>query len=91
MNRKKGFSLVGLSMCDIVARTGRHQQRYEAGCRLVAGFVNLFYFCIVYIYIYLILIDVDGVCLYGGEGDLCVPIVAGFFFTFNFVLCILTG
>lgn len=25
------------SMCDLVARTGRHQQRYEAGCRLVAG------------------------------------------------------
>ncbi|KAF5446012.1 hypothetical protein F2P56_031677 [Juglans regia] len=24
-------------MCDLVARTGRHQQRYEAGCRLVAG------------------------------------------------------
>lgn len=64
--------MVGLNMCDIVARTGRHQQRYEAGCRLVAGFVNL-----LYIYIYLILIDVDGICLYGDEGDLCVPIVAG--------------
>ncbi|KAJ4971743.1 hypothetical protein NE237_004842 [Protea cynaroides] len=24
-------------MSDMVARTGRHQQRYEAGCRLVAG------------------------------------------------------
>ncbi|PKA57493.1 Nudix hydrolase 16, mitochondrial [Apostasia shenzhenica] len=24
-------------MSDLVARTGRHQQRYEAGCRLVAG------------------------------------------------------
>ncbi|KAF8022197.1 hypothetical protein BT93_G2365 [Corymbia citriodora subsp. variegata] len=24
-------------MCDLVARTGRHHQRYEAGCRLVAG------------------------------------------------------
>uniref|UniRef100_A0A5B7CEV1 Nudix hydrolase domain-containing protein n=1 Tax=Davidia involucrata TaxID=16924 RepID=A0A5B7CEV1_DAVIN len=26
-------------MSDLVARTGRHQQRYEAGCRLVAGCV----------------------------------------------------
>jgi hypothetical protein len=25
-------------MCDLVARTGRHQQRYEGGCRLIAGF-----------------------------------------------------
>ncbi|CAN6483320.1 unnamed protein product [Victoria cruziana] len=24
-------------MTDLVARTGRHQQRYEGGCRLVAG------------------------------------------------------
>ncbi|XP_057513749.1 nudix hydrolase 16, mitochondrial-like [Actinidia eriantha] len=24
-------------MSDLVARTGRHQQRYKAGCRLVAG------------------------------------------------------
>ncbi|XP_043692641.1 nudix hydrolase 16, mitochondrial-like isoform X2 [Telopea speciosissima] len=24
-------------MSDLVARTGRHQQRYDAGCRLVAG------------------------------------------------------
>ncbi|RWW26641.1 hypothetical protein GW17_00008966 [Ensete ventricosum] len=24
-------------MSDLVARTGRHQQRYEAGCRLVSG------------------------------------------------------
>ncbi|KAL0007189.1 hypothetical protein SO802_008691 [Lithocarpus litseifolius] len=27
-------------MCDLVARTGRHQQRYDAGCRLVAGFMS---------------------------------------------------
>ncbi|GKV40757.1 hypothetical protein SLEP1_g48361 [Rubroshorea leprosula] len=25
-------------MSELVARTGRHQQRYEAGCRLVAGY-----------------------------------------------------
>ncbi|XP_024975104.1 nudix hydrolase 16, mitochondrial isoform X2 [Cynara cardunculus var. scolymus] len=25
-------------MSELVARTGRHQQRYEAGCRLIAGF-----------------------------------------------------
>lgn len=25
-------------MCDLVARTGRHQQRYEDGRRLVAGY-----------------------------------------------------
>ncbi|KAM1251731.1 hypothetical protein ACFX13_040658 [Malus domestica] len=30
-------------MCDIVARTGRHQQRYEAGCRLVAGCIPFRY------------------------------------------------
>lgn len=35
--------MVGLSMCDIVARTGRHQQRYEAGCRLVAGCIPFRY------------------------------------------------
>ena len=25
-------------MSELVARTGRHQQRYEDGCRLVAGY-----------------------------------------------------
>ncbi|XP_019708810.1 nudix hydrolase 16, mitochondrial [Elaeis guineensis] len=30
-------------MCDLVARTGRHQQRYEAGCRLVAGCIPFKY------------------------------------------------
>ncbi|XP_076918309.1 nudix hydrolase 16, mitochondrial-like isoform X2 [Bidens hawaiensis] len=25
-------------MSELVARTGRHQQRYESGCRLIAGF-----------------------------------------------------
>ncbi|XP_074590580.1 nudix hydrolase 16, mitochondrial-like [Curcuma longa] len=30
-------------MCDLVARTGRHQQRYEAGCRLVAGCIPFRY------------------------------------------------
>lgn len=30
-------------MCDLVARTGRHQQRYEAGCRLVAGYIPFFF------------------------------------------------
>lgn len=30
-------------MCDLVARTGRHQQRYEAGCRLVAGYITRFF------------------------------------------------
>jgi hypothetical protein len=27
-------------MCDLVARTGRHQQRYEDGRRLVAGYAR---------------------------------------------------
>lgn len=33
-----------LSMSDLVARTGRHQQRYDAGCRLIAGYIptNIF-------------------------------------------------
>ena len=31
-------------MCDLVARTGRHQQRYDAGCRLVAGYTHRFFF-----------------------------------------------
>ncbi|ONK61441.1 uncharacterized protein A4U43_C08F29950 [Asparagus officinalis] len=31
-------------MCDLVARTGRHQQRYENGYRLVAGCVPFKYF-----------------------------------------------
>lgn len=30
-------------MSDLVARTGRHQQRYEAGHRLVAGYVSLLF------------------------------------------------
>ncbi|OAY75487.1 Nudix hydrolase 16, mitochondrial, partial [Ananas comosus] len=30
-------------MCDLVARTGRHQQRYEDGCRLVAGCIPFRY------------------------------------------------
>uniref|UniRef100_A0A2N9HZY3 Nudix hydrolase domain-containing protein n=1 Tax=Fagus sylvatica TaxID=28930 RepID=A0A2N9HZY3_FAGSY len=30
-------------MCDLVARTGRHQQRYDAGCRLVAGCIPFRY------------------------------------------------
>lgn len=25
-------------MSELVARTGRHQQRYESGCRLIAGY-----------------------------------------------------
>ncbi|CAI0461909.1 unnamed protein product, partial [Linum tenue] len=33
-DREMSFSY---SMSDLVARTGRHQQRYEGGCRLVAG------------------------------------------------------
>ncbi|KAM0934023.1 hypothetical protein DsansV1_C33g0224391 [Dioscorea sansibarensis] len=30
-------------MCDLVARTGRHQQRYQDGYRLISG---LFWFVI---------------------------------------------
>ncbi|KAJ4771906.1 hypothetical protein LUZ62_064526 [Rhynchospora pubera] len=30
-------------MCDLVARTGRHQQRYEDGCRLLAGCIPFRY------------------------------------------------
>lgn len=30
-------------MSELVARTGRHQQRYEAGCRLVAGCIPFKY------------------------------------------------
>ncbi|XP_064988272.1 nudix hydrolase 16, mitochondrial-like isoform X2 [Musa acuminata AAA Group] len=30
-------------MSDLVARTGRHQQRYEAGCRLVSGCIPFRY------------------------------------------------
>lgn len=30
-------------MSDLVARTGRHQQRYEAGCRLIAGCIPFRY------------------------------------------------
>ncbi|BAF13577.2 Os03g0810300 [Oryza sativa Japonica Group] len=30
-------------MCDLVARTGRHQQRYEDGRRLVAGCIPFRY------------------------------------------------
>ncbi|KAF0933171.1 hypothetical protein E2562_016121 [Oryza meyeriana var. granulata] len=30
-------------MCDLVARTGRHQQRYEHGRRLVAGCIPFRY------------------------------------------------
>ncbi|KAF8403653.1 hypothetical protein HHK36_011757 [Tetracentron sinense] len=30
-------------MCDLVARTGRHQQRYESGCRLIAGCIPFKY------------------------------------------------
>ncbi|KAF6155426.1 hypothetical protein GIB67_019952 [Kingdonia uniflora] len=30
-------------MSDLVARTGRHQQRYEAGCRLIAGCIPFKY------------------------------------------------
>ncbi|XP_078149462.1 nudix hydrolase 16, mitochondrial-like [Carex rostrata] len=30
-------------MCDLVARTGRHQQRYEGGCRLIAGCIPFRY------------------------------------------------
>ncbi|KMZ68330.1 Nudix hydrolase 13 [Zostera marina] len=30
-------------MCDLVARTGRHQQRYEDGCRLIAGCIPFKY------------------------------------------------
>lgn len=29
-------------MSDLVARTGRHQQRYEDGFRLVAGYISQF-------------------------------------------------
>ena len=29
-------------MTALVSRTGRHQQRYEHGYRLVAGYVNVF-------------------------------------------------
>lgn len=39
--RKKGRFV--LSMSGLVARTGRHQQRYEAGCRLVAGCIPFKY------------------------------------------------
>ncbi|XP_059646104.1 nudix hydrolase 16, mitochondrial-like [Cornus florida] len=31
-------------MSELVARTGRHQQRYEKGCRLVAGCIPFKYF-----------------------------------------------
>ncbi|KAG6476188.1 hypothetical protein ZIOFF_065424 [Zingiber officinale] len=37
-------------MCDLVARTGRHQQRYEAGCRLVAGSLFSLLLCIPFRY-----------------------------------------
>ncbi|CAN1781259.1 Nudix hydrolase 16, mitochondrial [Linum perenne] len=30
-------------MSELVARTGRHQQRYEGGCRLVAGCIPFRY------------------------------------------------
>ena len=30
----------GGNMSELVARTGRLQQRYEDGCRLVAGFLS---------------------------------------------------
>ncbi|XP_071720890.1 nudix hydrolase 16, mitochondrial-like [Rutidosis leptorrhynchoides] len=30
-------------MSELVARTGRHQQRYEAGCRLIAGCIPFRY------------------------------------------------
>ncbi|KAI4300884.1 hypothetical protein L6164_034211 [Bauhinia variegata] len=30
-------------MSELVARTGRHQQRYEAGCRLIAGCIPFKY------------------------------------------------
>ncbi|KAF5733642.1 nudix hydrolase 16 mitochondrial-like [Tripterygium wilfordii] len=30
-------------MSDLVARTGRHQQRYDAGCRLIAGCIPFRY------------------------------------------------
>lgn len=42
-------------MSELVARTGRHQQRYDDGCRLVAGYSVVFLnniMCVcVYIYI----------------------------------------
>lgn len=77
-------------MCDLVARTGRHQQRYEAGCRLVAGYLHFFesiFYIFAYVYVCLfvcvclILIDVDVVCLCGilvVEVDQCVSIVGEF-------------
>lgn len=40
-------------MSELVARTGRHQQRYENGCRLIAGYDfvslhkwNMFFFLV---------------------------------------------
>lgn len=35
--------MIDRAMSDLVARTGRHQQRYEAGCRLVAGCIPFKY------------------------------------------------
>ncbi|KAI3811782.1 hypothetical protein L1987_21513 [Smallanthus sonchifolius] len=32
-------------MSELVARTGRHQQRYEAGCRLIAGCIPYRFRC----------------------------------------------
>lgn len=31
-------------MSDLVARTGRHQQRYEEGYRLIAGYFSFLFF-----------------------------------------------
>lgn len=49
-----------LVMCDLVARTGRHQQRYDAGCRLVAGYTHRFF---PFTFLSLIYACMCGVCM----------------------------
>lgn len=43
------------SITTLVARTGRHQQRYEDGYRLVAGYAH------VYFHVTFVVIDMSGV------------------------------
>ena len=48
---EKGSSQEAEEMSELVARTGRHLQRYKDGCRLVAGY----YICYIYMYCFIFL------------------------------------
>ncbi|KAG7029598.1 hypothetical protein SDJN02_07938 [Cucurbita argyrosperma subsp. argyrosperma] len=46
-------------MSDLVARTGRHQQRYDAGCRLIAGLVKMRLSAMSFTFLFTTLVEID--------------------------------